>query len=91
VPLTRLQTGGRDCTLAHRPRARFHLPAQRAEPADARTWGTNATGAVVDEHFITFDLDPDDLEGFTRAAHRGVYWVVVDDAPQPGIVVHNLR
>ena len=45
------------------------------------SWGTDATGAVVDEHFITFDLAPDDLEVFTTAARRGAYWVVVDDAP----------
>ena len=49
-------------------------------------WGTDATGAIVDEHFITFDIAPNDPEVFDAAARRGVYWVVVDDAP---LVTHS--
>lgn len=52
------------------------------------SWGTDATGSVVDEHFITFDLALDDLEVFTAAARRGAYWVVVDDAP---LVTHSQK
>jgi AraC-like DNA-binding protein len=49
------------------------------------TWGTDLDGATVDEHFITFDIWQGDRESQERAAHNGVYWTVVDNAP---IVVH---
>ncbi len=49
------------------------------------TWGTDLQGATVDEHFIAFDIWQGDRESQERAAHNGVYWTVVDNAP---IVVH---
>lgn len=49
------------------------------------TWGTDLAGSTVDEHSITFQIWQGDRELYERAARRGVYWVVVDNAP---LVVH---
>lgn len=50
------------------------------------TWGTDLDGATVDEHFIAFELCQGHEEMYERAAHEGIYWTVVDNAP---IVAHS--
>jgi len=52
------------------------------------TWGTDLEGRTVDEHFITFAVSPGESARRARAARRGVFFEVVDQAP---LVVHSSK
>jgi AraC-like DNA-binding protein len=50
------------------------------------TWGTNLSGALVDEHHIMYEVSPTDREAFRRAEEEGAHFTVFENCP---IVEHR--
>jgi AraC-like DNA-binding protein len=50
------------------------------------TWGTNISGAIVDEHHIMYDVSDTDREAFRRAEEEGAHFTVFENCP---IVEHH--
>jgi AraC-like DNA-binding protein len=50
------------------------------------TWGTNLSGALVDEHHIMYEVSATDREAFRRAEEEGAHFTVFENCP---IVEHR--
>jgi len=50
------------------------------------TWGTDISGAIVDEHHIMYDVSDTDREAFRRAEEEGAHFTVFENCP---IVEHH--
>jgi AraC-like DNA-binding protein len=50
------------------------------------TWGTDLSGAIVDEHHIMYDVSDTDREAFRRAEEEGAHFTVFENCP---IVEHH--
>ena len=50
------------------------------------TWGTDISGAIVDEHHIMYDVSDTDREAFRRAEEEGEHFTVFENCP---IVEHH--
>ena len=50
------------------------------------TWGTDISGALVDEHHIMYDVSDTDREAFRRAEEEGAHFTVFENCP---IVEHH--
>jgi len=51
------------------------------------TWGTDISGAIVDEHHIMYDVSDTDREAFRRAEEEGAHFTVFENCP---IVEHHM-
>ena len=51
------------------------------------TWGTDISGAIVDEHHIMYDVSDTDSEAFRRAEEEGAHFTVFENCP---IVEHHM-
>ena len=62
----------------------FLLDRQRNAMLGA--WGTDISGAIVDEHHIMYDVSDTDREAFRRAEEQGAHFTVFENCP---IVEHR--